>query len=174
MLKYRENLLLLIFQQPMNQQGSTGCVSLKRLSGSDNSKVNPAIPLNADKLAAAVFLYVFNTGFPASLFPHMSKTLNSRRLLHHWDSRLHHCVWRLEVFLAAVCNCRSSLWSKCLQKALGCYQGEILKIPRLRIKTFWAMNVIVVQDKVKPPRPPPHPPPPPPPPPPLSPPPLGL
>ena len=51
----------------MNLQGSPCCGSLKWLSGSYGSKVNPVGPLDADKLAEAVLLYVFNIALPASL-----------------------------------------------------------------------------------------------------------
>ena len=52
----------------MDQQGSPAYCSLKWLSENDDSKVNSVDQLDANKLMAFVLLYVFNIGFPASLF----------------------------------------------------------------------------------------------------------
>ena len=52
----------------MDQQGSPAYCSLKWLSENDDSKVNSVDQLDANKLVAFVLLYVFNIGFPASLF----------------------------------------------------------------------------------------------------------
>ena len=60
-------MLPLISPHPIDQQGSPCCGSLKWLSGRYDSKVNLVDPLDAEKLAEAGFLYVFNIGFPASL-----------------------------------------------------------------------------------------------------------
>ena len=61
------NLLPLISQHLINQQGSHCCASLKWLSGRYDSKVNTVGPLDAENFATAILLYVFNIGFPASL-----------------------------------------------------------------------------------------------------------
>ena len=52
----------------MDQQGSPAYCSLKWLSENDDSKVNSVDQLDANKLVAFVFLFVFNIGFPNSLF----------------------------------------------------------------------------------------------------------
>ena len=48
----------------MHQQGSPCCGRLKWLPESKDSKVNPVGPLDVEKLAAAVLLYLLWIGFP--------------------------------------------------------------------------------------------------------------
>ena len=52
----------------MDHQGSPCYCSLKWLSESYDSKVNSVGQLDGKKLAASVLVYVFNLGFPPSLF----------------------------------------------------------------------------------------------------------
>ena len=51
----------------MNKEGSPCCGSLNGLLGSYDSKVNYVGPVDAEKLGAAVFPYVFKIWSPASL-----------------------------------------------------------------------------------------------------------
>ena len=51
----------------MDHQGLSYCGYSEWRSGRYDSKVNPVGPLDADKLAEAVLLYVFNIALPASL-----------------------------------------------------------------------------------------------------------
>ena len=52
----------------MDKQGSACCHNFLTVTPSYHSKVNPVGPLDAEKLAEAVLLYVFNIAFPAFLF----------------------------------------------------------------------------------------------------------
>ena len=51
----------------MKKTGSSCCGSLEGLSGRYVSRVNTVGPLDLEKLAAVVLLYVFYIAFPASL-----------------------------------------------------------------------------------------------------------
>ena len=52
----------------MDQQGSPCCHNVLTISPSNHSKMNPVGHLGAEKLAEAVWLFVFKIAFPASLF----------------------------------------------------------------------------------------------------------
>ena len=65
---YAKLLLPPISLHPMHQQGLPCCGSLKWLPESKNSKVSPVGPLDAEKITAAVLLYVLWIGFPTSPF----------------------------------------------------------------------------------------------------------
>ena len=60
-------MLQIFFPLPLNQQGSPCCGSLMWLKGRYNSKVNLIGPLDWERFAAEMLLYVFNIGFPESL-----------------------------------------------------------------------------------------------------------
>ena len=65
---HRGKLFPPISPHPMNQQGSPCCFNFLAVTSSYHSKVNLVGALDAEKVAAAVLLYVLLMGFPTSLF----------------------------------------------------------------------------------------------------------
>ena len=65
---YRAKLLLPISPHPTDQQGSPCCPNFLAVPSSYHSKVNLVGALDAEKLSAAVLLYVLWMGFPTSPF----------------------------------------------------------------------------------------------------------
>ena len=66
-LMHRAKLLQLFSQHPMVKKGSAYFFSFVAYIPSYFSKQNLIGPLNAEKIAEAVLLYVFKIGFPAPL-----------------------------------------------------------------------------------------------------------